>query len=231
MFTNKHLRLATDAEQQFYEQALYPLQDDVLALVSSDCFYLSGGTALSRFYYDHHYSDDLDFFFRGDAFSRDEFFVAYRAVVARLARSFRVEVTIDGELFKRLFVRRGEIELKIEFIFENYPHIGEYEAKSGYLVDSRENLATNKITAVQDLKTVKDFVDLYFLLKNFDFEQLIRNAALKIVPLDYEGTVLAFGDTMPEGVVLMKRPLEVLALNTFSRSLITRLIDHARQSG
>ena len=93
MFTNKHLRLATDAEQQFYEQALYPLQDDVLALVSSDCFYLSGGTALSRFYYDHHYSDDLDFFFRGDAFSRDEFFVAYRAVVARLARSFRVEVT------------------------------------------------------------------------------------------------------------------------------------------
>ena len=229
MFTDHHLRLATAVEQRFYEKGLYPLQDDVLALVSSDRFYLSGGTALSRFYYDHRYSDDLDFFFRGDAFSRDEFSVAYREVVARLAGSFHVEVTIDGEFFKRLFVRSGEVELKVEFIFENYPHLGAYESKSGYLVDSPENLATNKLTAVQDRKTVKDFVDLYYLLKDFDLGQLIRNAALKIVPLDYEGTVLAFGDTAPEGVVLLKRPLDVLELNTFSRNLITRLIEHARQ--
>ena len=230
MFTNHHLRLATEAEQQFYEQALYPLQDDVLALVASDRFYLSGGTALSRFYYHHRYSDDLDFFFRGDAFARDEFAVAYREVIARLAGSFRVEVTIDGEFFKRLFVRHGEVELKIEFIFENYPHIAEYYSASGYLVDSRENLATNKLTAVQDRKTVKDFVDLYYLLTDFELGQLIRTTALKIVPLDYEGTVLAFGDTVPEGVALLKRPLDVFELNTFSRNLITRLIDHARQS-
>ena len=43
---------------------LYQLQDWVLARLAAVAheFYLSGGTALSRGYYAHRYSDDLDFF-------------------------------------------------------------------------------------------------------------------------------------------------------------------------
>ena len=49
---------------QYYEEKLYPLQDGVLnTLHQSDSdFFLTGGTALSRAYYNHRYSDDLDFF-------------------------------------------------------------------------------------------------------------------------------------------------------------------------
>ena len=48
----------------YYEENLYPLQNGVLRAVEN-CktrFYLTGGTALSRAYYRHRYSDDLDFF-------------------------------------------------------------------------------------------------------------------------------------------------------------------------
>ena len=48
----------------FYLNQLYPFQELVLReLTAVDSgFYLSGGTALSRGYLDHRFSDDLDFF-------------------------------------------------------------------------------------------------------------------------------------------------------------------------
>lgn len=48
----------------FYLEQLYPLQDKALALiVAQDTgFYLSGGTASSRGYLNHRFSDDLDLF-------------------------------------------------------------------------------------------------------------------------------------------------------------------------
>lgn len=48
----------------YYEKKLYPLQDKILQIVgdNNEKFYLTGGTALSRVYLNHRYSDDLDFF-------------------------------------------------------------------------------------------------------------------------------------------------------------------------
>jgi hypothetical protein len=45
----------------FYLNKLYPLQDEVLNLLTKPevDFYLTGGTALSRYYLQHRYSDDL----------------------------------------------------------------------------------------------------------------------------------------------------------------------------
>ena len=50
---------------KYYQNLLYPLQDKFLAFFSeynNEKFYLTGGTALSRFYFQHRYSEDLDFF-------------------------------------------------------------------------------------------------------------------------------------------------------------------------
>lgn len=52
---------------KYYLGQLYPLQDKFLRLLErqhAGQFYLTGGTALSRFYFQHRYSDDLDFFSR-----------------------------------------------------------------------------------------------------------------------------------------------------------------------
>ena len=54
---------------QYYEETLYPFQNGVLEVISrcETRFYLTGGTALSRGYYQHRYSDDLDLFVNNDA--------------------------------------------------------------------------------------------------------------------------------------------------------------------
>ena len=51
-------------DPNFYTHTLYPFQDEVLQIISQveTGFYLAGGTAASRGYLGHRYSDDLDFF-------------------------------------------------------------------------------------------------------------------------------------------------------------------------
>jgi len=50
-------------EKSYYNK-LYALQDEIMKIIQRQevDFYLTGGTALSRCYLNHRYSDDLDFF-------------------------------------------------------------------------------------------------------------------------------------------------------------------------
>ena len=52
----------------FYFDVLYPFQDRVLKVirVAGTGFYLTGGTAASRGYLNHRFSDDLDLFVNDD---------------------------------------------------------------------------------------------------------------------------------------------------------------------
>jgi predicted nucleotidyltransferase component of viral defense system len=47
---------------EYYNKIIYPLQDKTIPAFKDSPFYLTGGTALSRGYYNHRYSDDLDYF-------------------------------------------------------------------------------------------------------------------------------------------------------------------------
>ena len=53
---------------------LYALQDKVLKIIFTEAtpFYLTGGTALHRFYCERRYSDDLDLFMQGQPYFYDE---------------------------------------------------------------------------------------------------------------------------------------------------------------
>lgn len=66
----------------YYTEILYPLQDKVLDGLKGLAwpFYLSGGTALSRGYLQHRYSDDLDFFMNRES----EFLPCVDAAVDKL---------------------------------------------------------------------------------------------------------------------------------------------------
>ncbi len=225
-----YIRKANQGEIDFFENTLYPLQDELLRLIQTDKFYLSGGTCLSRFYFDHRYSEDLDFFYNGYQYPKEDFHIVFREIVNRISKSFETEINIDGEYFKRGFVYNQDVILKIEFIYENYKVIGQRELRNGVYIDSKENIATNKITAIYDRKTAKDFVDLYYLMQEIQFEQVIEWAKYKIVPLDYEGVLLAFSDYDLEGKVIMKRDLPFHEFEHFVYKLIKQMIDHAKKS-
>lgn len=147
---------------EYYNKVLYPLQEKVLAVFQEFPFYLTGGTALSRGYYQHRYSDDLDLFINDSR----EFERLSLRVIAALRKCFEpLEITTREDSFCRLFV--GKEQLKIEMINDVPAHIGTIvNHPSLGRLDSRENILANKITALVDRAHPKDVADIFYLLKD-----------------------------------------------------------------
>jgi len=147
---------------EYYNKILYPLQDRVLKIFADTPFYLTGGTALSRGYYQHRYSDDLDFFVN----DHPEFERLVARIIATLRRQLEpAEVVIREPMYCRLFV--GIEQLKIEMINDVPSHIGDIVNHSTLgRLDSPENILANKITALVDRAHPKDVADIFFLLRD-----------------------------------------------------------------
>lgn len=96
-------------QEEFYLNNLYPLQDKVFTIIDKlkTGFYLTGGTALSRFYLKHRYSDDLDFFVNN---SRD-----YKAEVEKIYKALKNKFNAAKE--KDLWVN----PLDISSILDSFP--------------------------------------------------------------------------------------------------------------
>lgn len=143
-------------------------QEIVLGLVGNDkdiarIFYLSGGTALAGYYLYHRYSDDLDFFTEVADFPQ--------LAIERIAEEIRCAVGADKTEYQRLYDRRifffkkSGAELKVEFTVYPFAPLHPRTAQSAVLIDSLDDLAANKLMALIDRIEPKDFVDLYFLLR------------------------------------------------------------------
>jgi hypothetical protein len=181
----------------------------------------------SRYYYQHRYSDDLDFFYDGHRFPHDEFVGTTRVLLASLGREMKIEIPTAGNQFIRAFAYEGDVALKLEFVHESFPTIGQRIQKEHFLIDTRDNIAVNKITALYDHRTVKDYVDLYYLLNDLSLGRCLELAETKIVPLDYEGVLLAFADRRLEGDVLLTRALSEPDFVVFVERLMNEVLDHA----
>ena len=148
----------------FYTQQLYPLQDQVLNLVKrvETDFYLTGGTAVSRGYLNHQYSDDLDFFVNDD----DRFELWGERVIHTLnaERNWRLEVALRQPRYLRLNLFQETIFLKLEFINDVPAHVGQITSHPSLgRLDSAENMLANKLTALTAREEPKDLADIWGL--------------------------------------------------------------------
>lgn len=121
---------------EYYYQILYPLQDKAIEVFRGSPFYLTGGTVLSRVYYKHRFSDDLDYFVN----YLSDFEKIAEIQVKNLSEIFKdVEVEYRGEYFYRIFV--SQRRLKIELVNDVPAHIGELTEDPHFgLIDSKENI-------------------------------------------------------------------------------------------
>lgn len=150
-----------ETDPAFYFERLYPLQDLVLEKIDrlQTGFYLSGGTAASRGYLQHRFSDDLVFFVNDNP----QFRIWSERIIAALAQ-------LDGDLtiglrehrFVRLELRRGGIALKIEMVDDVPARVGAVRRDPVLgLLDTRENILANKLTALVDRREPKDLADVW----------------------------------------------------------------------
>jgi predicted nucleotidyltransferase component of viral defense system len=150
---------------EYYAENLYPLQDGVLSIISrSDTdFFLTGGTALSRAYYNHRYSDDLDFFLNKSQ-TYDE---QVENVLAKLREGGFVwdvqESFTRAQNFTTLRAGRKDsgVLLKLDFVNDLVPHFGGVQKTDLFCrTDSVRNILSNKLSAVYRYAS-KDVADIW----------------------------------------------------------------------
>lgn len=148
---------------------LYQLQDKFLTWwhTLGFPFYLTGGTALGRFYLNHRYSEDLDFFCN----SNPEYQSNIAVLKNRIAAEFSVDLqqSLFTEDFTRLFVEKDNLFLKIELVndVEYYP--GKPAPYIFGFIDTPLNILSNKLTAIAGRDEPKDIYDILILSLNYSF--------------------------------------------------------------
>ena len=171
-------------ENRFYSK-LYAVQDKVLKLVQDENadFYLTGGTALSRGYLNHRYSDDLDFFMN----QAPDFKLQVERVVGAFRQAgLELYTGTVSESFVRMTVRINQISIKVDFVNDVEYHYGEFKtADFFHKIDSWRNILSNKLCAISRLEP-KDVADILFTSKNFQFywPEIIEEAKEKDLWVD-----------------------------------------------
>jgi predicted nucleotidyltransferase component of viral defense system len=143
-------------------EILTPLQHRFLTefFRSTQEFYLTGGTALSAFYLQHRYSEDLDLFTPDSlAFQEADKVVAQSCgKISVLYTPVRIT-----SFFKHFQIGSVEAPLTIHLSFETVPQLHLPNTFEGIRVDAIEEITVNKICAALGRTEIKDLIDLYFL--------------------------------------------------------------------
>ncbi|MCX8092833.1 MAG: nucleotidyl transferase AbiEii/AbiGii toxin family protein [Candidatus Goldbacteria bacterium] len=148
-----------------YEDLIYPLQDKIFNIIDklNTPFYLTGGTALSRFYFNHRYSDYLDFFVNDSP----EFIDLYKKIFTNLIiERVKYEIVRIDENSAIIIV---ENILKVEFVNDVPFYFGDVMIKKDAIfsrIDNLFNILSNKICAFYDRNEPKDIVDIWIISKN-----------------------------------------------------------------
>lgn len=177
----------------YYNDTLYPLQDKVLQLIDNlqTPFYLTGGTALSRFYLQHRYSDDLDFFVNNES----NFLKLVDLLILNLNKEFKVKVIIKSDTYASLMV--NDI-LKVDFVNDvpfRYGSLNKMQIFSS--VDNLENILSNKLSALISRDEAKDVIDIWAITKKIkvDWKRIFLDAnskAVGISPIDVSRRLISF---------------------------------------
>jgi hypothetical protein len=146
----------------YYFHQLYPWQDRVLRHIAEldTGFYLTGGTAASRGYLNHRFSDDLDLFVNDHP--NFQLWTARIVDACTRAAEWTTQVLVKEERFVRVDLRAGRDSLKLELINDVPAHLGPIvvDPVLGRL-DSADNILANKVSALIGREEPKDLADIW----------------------------------------------------------------------
>ncbi|MEK7186277.1 MAG: nucleotidyl transferase AbiEii/AbiGii toxin family protein [Patescibacteria group bacterium] len=179
-------------------------------------FYFTGGTALSAFYLQHRYSEDLDFFSEKNI-DTETIFTFFQDLSRQHSFTFTSEFQEVVYIFLLKF--NNTTTLKVDFGYYPYKQIEKPNELNGIKTDSLTDIAVNKFLTITQRNTVKDFVDLYFLLEKFTVWELIEGVRIKF-RMQLEPFILASDFLKVEDFSFLPRmiaPLTLGELKSFYR--------------
>jgi hypothetical protein len=199
---------------------LYQLQDKFLDWWRSLGlpFYLTGGTALGRYYLNHRCSEDLDFFVNSDPLYREHI----KRIKTEIEKIFIVNLqqSLFTDDFSRIFILEDELSLKIEFVNDVSYRAGNPVQYDFGLLDTPLNILSNKLTAITSRDEPKDIFDIVQIAVNYSFNWLVvfGDAKQKAVinEIDVEERLCNFHPALLENIDWNTEPID---LDFFNRTL------------
>ncbi len=198
-------------------------QKFILDLISKDKylannFYFTGGTALSEFYLTHRYSDDLDFFSENQI-EQDVIFTLMDDWGN--THGFKIQSRFVEVVYRFELDFPSGANIKVDFGYYPHPLIDKGKRINSMSVDSLRDIATNKLSTVNQRTDVKDFTDLYFLLDEYftvwdllyGFEIKFKNMFMDLYLLSEDFLKVDDFTTLPK----MIKPLKLSVLQKFFR--------------
>ena len=152
---------------------LTPKQSDFLELAQvqpsiNNRFYLTGGTALSEFYFQHRLSEDIDLFSEKEVNTRVvESFL--EGIKKKLGIISHVKETFLGLNTYLLKYKDGEI-LQIDFNYYPFPKIEKGVYFKKLEISSIYDIAVNKLHTISMKPRTRDYVDLYFIFNKTEYK-------------------------------------------------------------
>jgi hypothetical protein len=143
-------------------------------------FYLTGGTTLSRFYFNHRFSDDLDFFVN----DLPNYEYEVNKIINCIKSHYNPHNENDwlfAEIYTKTYFSLDNTILKIDFVNDVPDRVGlPVRHSTGVYIDSIENMISNKISALFRFAP-KDVADIWVIAKNYNFpwETVFTNSRKK----------------------------------------------------
>ena len=192
---------------------LYQLQDKFLQWwISLELpFYLTGGTALGRFYLNHRFSEDLDFFVNADSQYLNYISVLKNKITSQF--SVNLQHSLFADDFTRFFITEKETSLKIELVNDVEYYAGDTKSYPFGKIDTPINILANKLTALVGRDEPKDVFDIIYLSLNYSYswQDIFYHAKQKtaINELDVEQRLVSFPVNWLVNVNWLNTPFDI----------------------
>lgn len=143
-------------------------------------FYFTGGTPLAAFYLHHRLSEDIDLFIE-DAEVPLRFVTSFIKKAQKELGIQKADYTNFLGLHSfQLYFSKTNI-LKVDFNYYPFPRIERGMKYKNIEVDSILDIAVNKVHTIAMKPRARDFIDIYFIIKEkgYKFNDLLKKAKIK----------------------------------------------------
>ncbi len=138
-------------------------------------FYLAGGTALAL-QIGHRDSVDFDFFKQGELDTKKLF--------------VEIQEVFDGCKILKIQEEKNTLtvlineNIRLSFFVYKYDLLKDKKDEENLFLASVEDIACMKLSAILSRSSNKDYIDLYYIFKEYDFEEILKLCQKKFVDID-----------------------------------------------
>lgn len=190
---------------------LTPIQRKFLELVVSEPYlkrkyYWTGGTVLSELYLHHRDSEDVDLFTEASEVHLPSV-SKFIGIVGTKLGAERINHTRFLGLQSFIFSFPNNDKLKVDFNYYPFVRIKIGQKWNGLAVDSLEDIATNKVHTLAMKPRSRDFVDLFFILKDKKYRLSVRELIKKAkIKFDWHINPVQLGENFAKVVTVSDLP-------------------------